>query len=165
MPDGRIVRVALHPARHDHTYAKGKPVGYCGAAFGATPVVVRCWARFAAEGHCACPNFSPELARELVQSLFHATDDAPMVQPMDEDEQAARGAFIRGQQSYENAAVAVWKATLTALSREGNAAGCDRADSDAGDESPAGKKLGGGRRSRRVPRSTRNPQRTAPGAR
>lgn len=174
-PGRRIVRIAVHPEHHgrglgsallEYTRAATQSEGfaYWGAAFGATPALVRFWsraglrpvrigvtreassghhsavmigglssagselaqqaqARFAAEWPLRLPEFFTDLTSELVQSLLQSMGEAAMAQPMDEYEQAALMAFVRGEQPYENVAVAVWKAALAALSREGSAAG------------------------------------------
>ncbi len=170
LPGRRIVRIAVHPARQDrglgsalldHVRAatQREDFAYWGAAFGATPALVRFWARagmrpirvgvtreassghhsavmigglssaghelaqraharFADEWPLRLPEFFADLTPELVQSLIRAAGEAAMALPMDDDERAVLTAFIRGQQPYENAAVAVWKGALTALSHE-----------------------------------------------
>lgn len=170
LPGRRIVRIAIHPERHGRglgsalleyirTATQREGFAYWGAAFGATPALVRFWARaglrpvrlgvtreassghhaavmidglspagrelaqraqarFAAEWPLRLPEFFTDLTPDLVQSMLQATDATAMAQPMDEYEQAALMAFVRGEQPYENVAVAVWKAALTALSHE-----------------------------------------------
>ncbi len=177
LPGRRVVRIAVHPARQgrgfgsallDHIRAvtQRESFAYWGAAFGATPALVRFWAqaglrpvrlgvtreassghhsavmigglsppgcdlarkaqaRFAAEWPLRLPEFFTDLAPELVQTVLEATGDIAPVQPLDDEEQAALAAFVRGQQPYENVAVAVWKVALTSLSHEGRGAGRD----------------------------------------
>jgi tRNA(Met) cytidine acetyltransferase len=168
----RIVRIAVHPAVHGrglgstllgHIRAATQQEGfaYWGAAFGATPALMRFWARagmrpvrigvtreassgqhaavmveglsssgrelaqrvqarFAAEWPLRLPEFFTDLTPELVQSVIRTAGDAAPAQPLEEDEQAALAAFVRGQQPYENVAVAVWKAALAMLSHAGS---------------------------------------------
>lgn len=177
LPARRVVRIAVHPALHGRglgsalveqvrAVSEREDFAYWGAAFGATPALVRFWARaglrpvrigvtreassgqhsavmigglsaagrelaqktqtrFAAEWPLRLPEFFSDLAPELVQGLIRSMGDAPMAQPMDDHEQAALTAFVRGEQPYENAAVAVWKAALAALAREEVSAGSD----------------------------------------
>lgn len=172
LPGRRVVRIAVHPAIHDRglgsamlerirTATRQEGFAYWGAAFGATPALMRFWARagmrpvrigvtreassgqhsavmleglsssgrelaqrvqahFAAEWPLRLPEFFTDLTPELVQSVIRAAADAPPTQPLDEDEQAALAAFVRGQQPYENVAIAVWKAALAMLSYAGS---------------------------------------------
>lgn len=168
LPGRRIVRIAVHPARQGRglgsallerirAATQSESFAYWGAAFGATPALVRLWARagmrpvrvgvtreassghhsavmigglsppgrelaqttqarFAAEWPLRLPEFFADLTPELVQSLMQAAGDAAASPSLDGDEQTALAAFVHGEQPYENAAVAVWKAAIGALS-------------------------------------------------
>jgi tRNA(Met) cytidine acetyltransferase len=168
-PGRRIVRIAVHPACQgcglgsalvEHVRAASERAGYAywGAAFGATPDLVRFWARaglwpvrvgvtreassghhaavmiggltrpgcdlaqraharFATEWPLRLPEFFADLEPALVQAVTQAAGEAA-APPMDATERALLAAFLAGQQPYENAAVAVWKATLATLAQD-----------------------------------------------
>ncbi len=165
----RVVRIAVHPACQgrglgsalvEHVRAASERAGfaYWGAAFGATPELVRFWAhaglrpvrvgvtreassghhaavmigglngpgcdlaqrtqtRFATEWPMRLPEFFADLEAPLVHALTHAAG-AAAAPVLDETERALLAAFLAGQQPYENAAVAVWKATLATLAHD-----------------------------------------------
>lgn len=70
---------------------------------------------FAAEWPLRVAEFFTDLSPDLVQTLTAAAGPPDPPWPFSTDERALVDAFIGGGQSYENAAVAVWKATLAAL--------------------------------------------------
>lgn len=113
--------VGMVPARlgvtREASSAQHSAVMIAGLSLPGQALATQVRSHFAAEWPLRVPEFFADLSPELVQTLTTAAGPPDPPWPLSAAERHLVDAFVGGAQSYENAAVAAWKATLAALAQ------------------------------------------------